>query len=50
MRVEIEEFLAEAYARGGVALGRGGAVVLGSAPGGLDADLFAGRKIRVQQS
>jgi cytidylate kinase len=50
MRVEIEEFLARASMHGGVVLGRGGAVVLGSAPGALHEYLRAPREARVEQA
>ncbi len=50
MRVEIEEFLAQASLQGGVVLGRGGAVVLGSVPGALHVYLRAPRDARVEQA
>ena len=50
MRAEIEEFLVQASVRGGVVLGRGGAVVLGSLPGALHVYLRAPREARVEQA
>jgi cytidylate kinase len=48
--VEIEEFLARASASGGVVLGRGGAVVLGSVPGALHVLLTGPREARLEQA
>jgi cytidylate kinase len=48
-RAETEEFLARAAARGGVLLGRGGAVVLRALPGALHVMLSAPQKARVRQ-
>jgi cytidylate kinase len=50
MQAEIEEFLARASASGGVVLGRGGAVVLGSVPGALHVLLTGPRQARVEQA
>jgi cytidylate kinase len=50
MQVEIEEFLARASASGGVVLGRGGAVVLGSVPGALHVLLTGPREARLEQA
>jgi cytidylate kinase len=50
MRAEIEEFLARASVSGGVVLGRGGAVVLGSVPGVLHVLLLGPREARVRQA
>ncbi len=50
VRAEIEEFLARASVRGGVVLGRGGAVVLGSVPGALHVLLLGPREARVEQA
>jgi cytidylate kinase len=50
MQAEIEEFLARASASGGVVLGRGGAVVLGSVPGALHVLLTGPREARVRQA
>jgi len=50
MQAEIEEFLARASASGGVVLGRGGAVVLGSVPGALHVLLTGPREARVEQA
>ena len=50
IRSEIEEFLARASASGGVVLGRGGAVVLGSVPGALHVLLTGTRQARVEQA
>ena len=50
MRAEIEEFLTRASASGGVVLGRGGAVVLGSVPGALHVLLTGPREARVEQA
>jgi cytidylate kinase len=49
IRSEIEEFLARTSASGGVVLGRGGQVVLGSVPGALHVYLRAPRDARVEQ-
>jgi cytidylate kinase len=49
LRGEIEEFLARASRRGGVVLGRGGAVVLASVPGALHVYLGGAREGRVEQ-
>lgn len=49
LRGEIEEFMARASRRGGVVLGRGGAVVLGSVPGALHVYLGGAREGRVEQ-
>jgi cytidylate kinase len=48
-RSETEKFLASATARGGVVLGRGGAVVLRSVPGVLHVMLYGPRAARVEQ-
>ncbi len=50
VRAEIEEFLARASVSGGVVLGRGGAVVLGSIPGALHVLLLGPREARVEQA
>jgi cytidylate kinase len=50
MRAEVEEFLARASIQGGVVLGRGGAVVLGSVPGALHVLLLGPREARVEQA
>ena len=50
MRAEIEEFLAHATVQGGVVLGRGSQVVLGSVPGALHVYLRAPREARVEQA
>jgi cytidylate kinase len=50
MRAEIEEFLARASVSGGVVLGRGGQVVLGSVRGALHVYLRAPRDARVEQA
>jgi cytidylate kinase len=50
VRAEIEDFLARASVRGGVVLGRGGAVVLGSVPGALHVLLLGPREARVEQA
>jgi cytidylate kinase len=50
IQAEIEEFLARASASGGVVLGRGGAVVLGSVPGALHVLLTGPRQARVEQA
>ena len=49
LRVEIEEFLADASRSGGVVLGRGGAVVLASVPGALHVYLGGARRARVER-
>ena len=49
LRGEIEEFLVRACQVGGVVLGRGGAVVLGSAPGVLHVYLGGSRDGRVER-
>jgi len=46
---EIEEFLADASRSGGVVLGRGGAVVLGSVPGALHVYLGGSREGRIDR-
>jgi Cytidylate kinase-like family len=48
-RSETEEFLARATARGGVVLGRGGVVVLGTVPGVLHVMLGGPREARLRQ-
>jgi cytidylate kinase len=50
IQAEIEEFLARTSASGGVVLGRGGAVVLGSVPGALHVLLTGPREARVEQA
>jgi cytidylate kinase len=50
MRVQMEEFLGRASVSGGVVLGRGGAVVLGSVPGALHMLLLGPREARVEQA
>ncbi len=50
IQAEIEEFLARASASGGVVLGRGGAVVLGSVPGALHVLLTGSHEARVEQA
>src|SRR5215212_8009589 len=50
VRAEIEEFLARASVSGGVVLGRGGAVVLGSIPGALHVLLHGPREARAKQA
>jgi cytidylate kinase len=49
-RSETEEFLVRATTGGGVVLGRGGAVVLGSIPGVLHVKLDGPREARVRQA
>jgi cytidylate kinase len=49
IRVEIEAFVARARRSGGVILGRGGAVVLASAPGVLHVHLGGARRARVER-
>ena len=49
LRVYIEEFLAQSSLTGGVALGRGGMVVLRSVPWALHVHLGGPREARVQQ-
>jgi hypothetical protein len=49
LRGYIEEFLARSRVSGGVALGRGGAVVLGSAPWALHVHLGGPREARIRQ-
>ena len=49
LRAEIEEFLADAGHSGGVVLGRGGAIVLASAPGALHVYLGGDRKRRIDR-
>lgn len=49
LRAEIEEFLADATRSGGVVLGRGGAVVLASAPQALHVYLGGDRKARIER-
>ncbi len=49
LRAEIEDFLADASRSGGVVLGRGGAVVLASAPRALHVYLRGDRKARIER-
>lgn len=49
MQAQIEDFLAKASASGGVALGRGGAVVLASVPGSLHVFLQGSHDARVKR-
>ena len=49
LRAEIEEFLADASHSGGVVLGRGGAIVLASAPGALHVYLGGDRRSRIDR-